>query len=147
MPAQNDPTYFKLSDVLRKEFEELRPSELGPGFAGPSSASTEPDKRREMYNMALDELRLSALHCQGGGIRSACVAIGVIQSLAEAKPIIFERSNAMQTFWNFQIIVIFGLLGFITTARATACQESVKVMLTVGHVMFALVNLEALIFP
>jgi hypothetical protein len=50
MPAQNDPTYFKLSDVLRKEFEELRPSELGPRFAGPSSASTEPDKRREMYN-------------------------------------------------------------------------------------------------
>jgi hypothetical protein len=59
-------------------------------------------------------------------------------------PIIFERSNAMQTFWNFQITVIFGPLGFITTARATARQESVNVLLTVGYVMFALVNLEAL---
>ena len=65
--------------------------------------------------------------------------------LKELLPIIFERSNAMQTFWNFQIIVIFGLLGFVTTARATARQASVKVMLTVGYLMFALVNLEALL--
>lgn len=60
-------------------------------------------------------------------------------------PIIFERSNATQTFWNFQIVVIFGLLGFITTARATARQASVKMMLTIGYVMFALVNLGALL--
>ena len=65
--------------------------------------------------------------------------------LKELLPIIFERSNAMQTFWNFQIIVIFGLLGFVTTARATARQASVEVMLTVGYLMFALVNLEALL--
>jgi patatin-like phospholipase len=84
MPAQNGHAHFELSQVLRKEFEALRPSELGPIFAGPSSAVTEVEKRRELYEMALGELRLSALALSGGGIRSACVALGVIQSLAEA---------------------------------------------------------------
>ena len=62
----------------------MRPSELGPILAGPSSAITENDRRRELYRLALGELRLSALALSGGGIRSACVALGVIQSLAEA---------------------------------------------------------------
>ena len=73
MPGQNDRDHFKLSDVLRKEFEALRPS----------SAVTKVEKRRELYKMALDELRLSALALSGGGIRSACVALGVIQSLED----------------------------------------------------------------
>jgi hypothetical protein len=64
--------------------------------------------------------------------------------LKDLLPIIFERSNAMQTFWNFQIVVIFVLLGFITTARV-ASQPSVKVIMTIGYVIFALVNLEALV--
>ena len=75
---------YSLSQVLRKEFESVRPSELGPILAGPSSAITENDRRRELYRLALGELRLSALALSGGGIRSACVALGVIQSLAEA---------------------------------------------------------------
>ena len=46
--------------------------------------------------------------------------------LKDFLPIIFERYNAVQALWNFQIVVIFGLLGFITTARNTARQTSVK---------------------
>jgi Patatin-like phospholipase len=84
MPGEDEEVY-KLSQVLREEFEALRPSELGPIFAGPGSPGTEGEKRQELYEMALDELRLSALALSGGGIRSACVALGVIQSLAEAK--------------------------------------------------------------
>ena len=84
MPAEQTDCY-PLSQVLRKEFESVRPSELGPILAGPSSAITENDRRRELYRLALGELRLSALALSGGGIRSACVALGVIQSLAEAK--------------------------------------------------------------
>jgi hypothetical protein len=66
--------------------------------------------------------------------------------LKDLLPIIFERSNAMQRFWNFLIVVTFGLLGFVTTARATAGHTSVKVMLTIGYVVFAAVNLDALLF-
>ena len=84
MPAERTDC-SPLSQVLRKEFESVRPSELGPILAGPSSAITENDRRRELYRLALGELRLSALALSGGGIRSACVALGVIQSLAEAE--------------------------------------------------------------
>jgi hypothetical protein len=41
-------------------------------------------KRQEAYEVAHD-LELSALALSGGGIRSACVALGAIQSLAEAQ--------------------------------------------------------------
>jgi predicted acylesterase/phospholipase RssA len=81
MPAQNDPTYFKLSDVLRKEFKALRRSEQ---LKSPST-DTEIGKLKSLYRLALDEHCLSALALSGGGIRSACVALGVIQSLAEAR--------------------------------------------------------------
>src|SRR5262249_17367880 len=71
--------------VLRKEFEELRPKKFDPKFSPPSPTADEEKDRKELYGFALDKLHLSALALSGGGIRSACVALGVIQQLAEAK--------------------------------------------------------------
>lgn len=82
MPREGEGCY-ELSHVLCKEFESVRPRERI--LAGLSSAVTEAEKRRELYKMALDKLQLSALALSGGGIRSACVALGLIQSLAEAE--------------------------------------------------------------
>jgi Patatin-like phospholipase len=73
---------YPLSHVLRKELEALKPG----CFARVSSweGRSEQQRREEAYNFA-GEQKLSALALSGGGIRSACVALGVIQALAEAK--------------------------------------------------------------
>jgi hypothetical protein len=47
-------------------------------------AGDEKKKRQDAYKVARN-LRLSALALSGGGIRSACVALGMIQAPAEAK--------------------------------------------------------------
>jgi hypothetical protein len=31
-------------------------------------------------------------------------------------PIMFERSNAMATLWNMEIVVVLGLIAFLATA-------------------------------
>jgi hypothetical protein len=81
MPAEDENCY-KLSRVLCEEFEALRPG----CFASVDTrqAGDEKKKRQEAYKVA-HNLGLSALALSGGGIRSACVALGVIQALAEAK--------------------------------------------------------------
>jgi hypothetical protein len=81
MPAEDENCY-KLSRVLCEEFEALRPG----CFANVDTrqARDEKKKRQEAYKVA-HNLGLSALALSGGGIRSACVALGVIQALAEAK--------------------------------------------------------------
>jgi hypothetical protein len=65
--------------------------------------------------------------------------------LKDLLPIIFERNNATQTLWNLQIVVIAGLLGFVTTARNTARQPIVKWILTITYPVFSYVNLDALL--
>jgi hypothetical protein len=65
--------------------------------------------------------------------------------LKDLLPLIFERSNAAQTLWNFEIVVIFGLLGFIASARAIAHETTVKLMLTIAYIVFATGNLFALL--
>jgi hypothetical protein len=69
------------SSIVRR-FEALRPG----CFASVDTrqAGDEKKKRQEAYKVA-HNLGLSALALSGGGIRSACVALGVIQALAEAK--------------------------------------------------------------
>jgi hypothetical protein len=82
MPGQNDP--ITLSEVLYNEYETMRPREPCWLFYS-SSAGDEVENRKFLYRIALERLHLSALALSGGGIRSACVALGVIQALAEAK--------------------------------------------------------------
>lgn len=76
---QEEPCY-ELSEVLRRELEALKPG----CFADASWDADEQRKRRTAYQIA-HEQNLAALALSGGGIRSACVALGVIQSLAEAR--------------------------------------------------------------
>jgi hypothetical protein len=81
MPAEEERC-IELSQVLREELEALRPE----CFANVDcwEVGDEKQKRQEAYKIA-HNLKLSALALSGGGIRSACVALGVIQSLAEAR--------------------------------------------------------------
>ena len=81
MPAEDENCY-KLSRVLCEEFEALRPGCFTN--VDTHQAREEKKKRQEAYKVARN-LGLSALALSGGGIRSACVALGVIQALAEAK--------------------------------------------------------------
>ncbi len=73
---------YPLSHVLRRELEALKPGSFAT--ANSWEAANEKEKRQEAYRIA-SGLKLSALALSGGGIRSACVALGVIQSLAEAR--------------------------------------------------------------
>jgi Patatin-like phospholipase len=81
MPAEGENCY-KLSRVLCEEFEALRPG----CFANVDTRQVgdEGKKRQEAYKVA-HNLGLSALALSGGGVRSACVGLGVIQALAEAQ--------------------------------------------------------------
>lgn len=81
MNPNQEGACYPLSHVLRQELEALRPG----CFARENSwgSQDEPQKRQTAYRIA-GGLDLAALSLSGGGIRSACVALGVIQALAEA---------------------------------------------------------------
>lgn len=78
---EDEERCFELSQVLREEFEALRPERF-PNVKS-WEAEDEKQKRQEAYKIA-HNLGLSALALSGGGIRSASFALGVIQSLAES---------------------------------------------------------------
>lgn len=80
MLGQTDEIPFKLSHVLCKEFEALKPGCFDD--IKPWEQKDEKQKLKDTYKIALAQ-KLSALALSGGGIRSACVALGVIQALAE----------------------------------------------------------------
>jgi hypothetical protein len=81
MRGQNDPKHFSLSQVLYKEYYTIRPRNPCWLFYSGSAG----DEVEFLYRIALERLHLSALALSGGGIRSACLALGVIQALAEAR--------------------------------------------------------------
>jgi hypothetical protein len=66
--------------------------------------------------------------------------------LKDILPILFERSNAMQTYWNFYIVVTLGIMGFFSTARSIANLIIVRLLFTVGFLGFAVVNLEGILW-
>ena len=54
---------------------------------------------------------------------------------------LFERGNAMQSFWGFYIIVSLGLIAFFGSSRRTSL---LAVLMSVGFVGFATVNLSGM---
>jgi hypothetical protein len=60
-------------------------------------------------------------------------------------PILFERSNAVGTLWNMQIVIILGLIAFLAAAGTRINQPFLKLALTVGFLIAAGFNLTALI--
>jgi hypothetical protein len=59
-------------------------------------------------------------------------------------PIVFERSNAAQSLWNFYVVVVFGIAGFLASAPTRVATNQVKAFLSLGFVVFILLNLPAL---
>ena len=54
---------------------------------------------------------------------------------------LFERGNAMQSFWGFYITVSLGLIAFFGSSRRTSL---LAVLMSVGFVGFATVNLSGM---
>jgi len=57
----------------------------------------------------------------------------------------FERSGAMQTFWNFYIAITLGLLTFFGAVKHSPRLKSVAWLVLVAFGVFASVNLNALL--
>ena len=66
--------------------------------------------------------------------------------LKEVLPILFERSSAAQTFWNFEIVVSLGILTVLATAPSFAQSLRVRIVFIVAFLMFAAVNLNSLVW-
>ncbi len=60
-------------------------------------------------------------------------------------PIVFERSNAALSLWNFYAIVALGIAGFLASAPAKVATKGIRVLVTFGFLAFILLNLPALI--
>lgn len=63
----------------------------------------------------------------------------------DAISLFFERSNALQTYWNFYLTVVLGLLAFFGTAKVTSKTKLVAALVTVAFVGFCAVNLNGLL--
>ncbi len=66
-------------------------------------------------------------------------------TVCELSPIYFERSAAVQTFWNFHITVSLGLLAFISAAHTTLNDVPIAIIITAVFIVFTLSNLAALV--
>jgi hypothetical protein len=56
----------------------------------------------------------------------------------------FERSNAMQMYWNFYITIVLSLMAFFGTIKLSTKIKYVTGILVLAFVAFAFVNLDAL---
>jgi len=56
----------------------------------------------------------------------------------------FERSNAMQMYWNFYITIVLALLAFFGTVKISSKMKLITGILILAFIGFALVNLGAL---
>lgn len=63
----------------------------------------------------------------------------------DALTMFFERSEAMQTFWNFHITVILGLIAFFASVPVTPRLPVVRNFIMVVFLAFVVVNCGALI--
>jgi hypothetical protein len=64
-----------------------------------------------------------------------------MESLPDALKAVFERGNAVQTFWNFYITVSLAFLAFFGNAQRS---RQVAMILSVAFLAFAAVNAKAL---
>ena len=53
---------------------------------------------------------------------------------------IFDRVDAVNTYWNFYIVVSLGLLGIMASAKPFTEKVNTKIILTSGFFVFALSN-------
>jgi hypothetical protein len=60
-------------------------------------------------------------------------------------PILFERSNAVGTLWNMEIVIILGLIAFLAAAGTRINQPLLKFAITFGLLIAVGFNLTALI--
>jgi hypothetical protein len=56
----------------------------------------------------------------------------------------FERSNAMQMYWNFYITIVLALMAFFGTVKITSRIKYVIGILILAFIAFVIVNLGAL---
>ena len=57
----------------------------------------------------------------------------------------FERANAMQIFWNFYVTIVLGLIVFFGSVKPSRSTTRVAAILSVAFVVFACVNLKAIL--
>ena len=57
----------------------------------------------------------------------------------------FDRSGAMQMFWNFYIAIVLGLFTFFGAVRHSPRLKHIAWLLLLGFALFAAVNLNALL--
>lgn len=57
----------------------------------------------------------------------------------------FERSNAMQTYWNFYITIILALVAFFGSAKPSPKTKFLAITLSLAFIAFAFVNHSALV--
>jgi len=57
----------------------------------------------------------------------------------------FERSIAVQTFWNFEVTIAFAIIAFFGSVRMTATRARLLATLfTIGYIGFVSVNLSGI---
>lgn len=59
--------------------------------------------------------------------------------------IVFERSNAAQSLWNFYVVAALGIVGFLASAPARVKTKRIRILVTLGFILFILLNLPALV--
>ncbi len=57
----------------------------------------------------------------------------------------FDRADAVNSFWNIDIAVALGIIGVMASAKPFTRSARVKIVLTLGFVIFAGSNLLALL--
>lgn len=63
----------------------------------------------------------------------------------ELLKLLYERAGALSGHWNLYIAVALGGIGLLASGRRFAQQARIKLVLTLGFVLFALSNLDAIL--
>jgi hypothetical protein len=56
-----------------------------------------------------------------------------------------ERASAINTYWNLYLAVATGVLGILATGKDFSGSWSIKLLITIAFIVFALSNLDAII--
>ena len=67
-----------------------------------------------------------------------------LMEFKDALTLYFERSNAMQVFWNFYITVNLAIIAFFGSRDASKDNRFVAAIITVAFTVFAIVNCNGL---
>ncbi|WP_293367483.1 hypothetical protein [Nevskia sp.] len=63
----------------------------------------------------------------------------------ETLTVYFERSGALQTYWNFYVTIVLALIAFFGTVKPSEKLTRVAALITAAYIVFAIVNLDALL--